>query len=89
MIRKYPTFLIGGHWVFSFNTDSLGLLYYQPFEGVNWALVLGMFFGDIIKGRALVLGLLINLLLSLTFGFMFCACAPNILNSISCPPAFD
>ena len=89
MIRKYPTFLIGGHWVFSYNTDSLGRLYYRHFEGVNWALILGMFFSDIIKGRALVLGLLLNLLLSLTFGFMFWACAPIILNSISCPLAFD
>ena len=43
MIRKYPTFLIGGYLVFSFNTDSLGLLYYQSFEGVNWTLVLNLF----------------------------------------------
>ena len=57
IIRKYPTFLIGGHWVFSFNTDSLGWLCYQPFKGVNWALVMGLSLGDIIKGRALVLGL--------------------------------
>ena len=70
---KYPTFLIGGNWVFSFNTDSLGRLYYQPLEGVDWALVLGLCLRDIIKGRALVLGLLLNLLLSLTFGLVFWA----------------
>ena len=82
MIRKYPSFLIGGDWVFSFNTNSLGWLYYQPFEGVNWALVLGLWLGDIIKGRALVLGLLLNPLLSLTFGLVFWVCAPIILNPI-------
>ena len=71
MIRKYPTFLIGGDWVFSFNTNSLGLLHYQSFEGVNWALVLGLWLEDIIKGRALVLGILLNLILSLTFGLVF------------------
>ena len=31
IIRKYHTFLIGGDWVFSSNTDSLG---YQSFK---WA----------------------------------------------------
>ena len=35
---------------------------------------------------ALVLGLLPNLFLSMTFGLMFLACAPIILNPISCPP---
>ena len=71
MIRKYPTFLIGGDCVFSFNTNSWGLLYYQSFEGVNWALVLGLWLEAIIKGQALVLALLLNLLLSLTFGLVF------------------
>ena len=83
MIRKYPTFLTGGDVVFSFNTNFLGRLYYQSFEGVNWALIMGLRLEDIIKGRALVLGLLFNLLLSLSFGLVFWACAPIILNPIS------
>ena len=82
MIRKYPTFLIGGDWAFPFNTNSLGLLYYRSIEGVSWALVMGLWLKDIIKGRALVLGLLFNLLLSLSFGLVFWACAPIILNPI-------
>ena len=64
----------------SFNTDSLGRLYYQFFEGVDWTLVLGLYLRDIIKSRALILGLLLNLLLSLTFGLAFWAYAPIILN---------
>ena len=32
IIRKYPTFLIGGDWVFSSNMDSLG---YQFFKGAS------------------------------------------------------
>ena len=69
--------------MFSFNTDSLGWSCYRPFKGVNWALVLGLSLGDIIKGRALVLGLLLNLLLSLASGLAFWACAPIILNPIN------
>ena len=55
---KYPTFLIGGDWVFSSNTDSLS---YQSFKGASWALVSGLHLGDTIKGLTLVLGLLFNL----------------------------
>ena len=43
---------------------------------------MGLWLKDIIKGRALVLGLLFNLLLSLSFGLVFWACAPIILNPI-------
>ena len=42
-----------GDWVFSPNMDSLGC---QPFKGVNWALVLGLYLGDVIKGLLLALG---------------------------------
>ena len=50
---------------------------------MDWALILGLCLGDIIEGRALVLGLLFNLLLRLTFGLVFWACAPIILNPIN------
>ena len=46
IIGEYLTFLIGGDWVFSPNTDSLGC----------WALVLGLPLRDTIKGLLLVLG---------------------------------
>ena len=39
--------------MFSPNMDSLGC---QPFKGVNWALVLGLYLGNVIKGLLLVLG---------------------------------
>ena len=51
-----PTFLIGGDWVFSSNTDSWGD---QSFKGVSWTLVLGLHLGDTINGLLLVLGLLL------------------------------
>ena len=63
IIRKYLTFPIGGDWVFSPNTDSLGC---QPFKEANWALVLGMPLRDTIKGILLVPG---PILIS-TFGFV-------------------
>ena len=53
IIGEYLTFLIGGDWVFSLNTDSLGC---QPFKGMSWALVLGLPLRDTIKGLLLVLG---------------------------------
>ena len=55
----------------------------KSFEEVNWALVLGLWLEDIIKGRALVLGILFNLLLSLSFGLVFWAYTPIILNPIN------
>ena len=79
IIRRYPTFLNGGHWMFSSNTNSLG---YQSFKGANWALVSGLHLGDTVKGLTLVLSLL-------TFGLAFWAYAPIISNPISCPPAFS
>ena len=66
--------------MFAPNMDSLGC---QPFKGVNWALVLGLYLRDVIKGPALVLGLLLNPFLSLAFGLVFCAYAPIILNPIN------
>ena len=39
--------------MFSSNMDSLGC---QTFKWVNWALVLGLYLGDVIKGLLLVLG---------------------------------
>ena len=51
IIEKYLTFPIGGDWVFSPNTNSLG---YQPFKGANWALVSGLPLRDNIKGPLLV-----------------------------------
>ena len=42
---------------------------------MNWALVLSLYLGDVIKGPVLVLGLLLNPFLSLAFGLMFWACA--------------
>ena len=50
---------------------------------MNWALVLGLYLGDVIKGPTLVLGLVLNPFLSLVFGLVFWACAPIILNPIS------
>ena len=73
IIRRYLTFLNGGHWMFSSNTDSLG---YQSFKGASWALVFSLHLGDTIKGLTLVLGLL-------TFGFVSWACAPIISNPIN------
>ena len=43
---------------------------------------MGLWLEDIIKGRALVLDLLFNLLLTLLFGLVLWTCAPIILNSI-------
>ena len=57
IIRRYPTFLNGGNWVFSSNTDSLG---YQYFKGASWVLVSGLHLEDTIKGLTLVLGPLLN-----------------------------
>ena len=57
IIGEYLTFLIGGDWVFSPNTDSLGC---QPFKGASWALVLGLYLGDVIKGLLLVLSPFLN-----------------------------
>ena len=50
---------------------------------MNWALVLGLYLGDVIKGPALVLDLLLNPFLSLAFGLVFWAYTPIILNPIS------
>ena len=80
IIGEYLTFLIGGDWVFSPNTDSLGR---QPFKGASWALVLGLPLRDTIKGLFLVLGpFLIPM-----FGIVSLVCAPIISNPISCPPS--
>ena len=57
IIGKYLTFPIGGDWVFSSNTHSLG---YQPFKGANCALVSGLPLRDTIKGLLLVLGPFFN-----------------------------
>ena len=53
IIGEYFAFLIGGDWVFSSYTDSLGC---QPFKGASWALVLGLPLRDTIKDLLLVLG---------------------------------
>ena len=53
IIGEYLTFLIGGDWVFSLNTDSLGC---QSFKGTSWALVLGLLLRDTIKGLLLAPG---------------------------------
>ena len=45
-----------------------------------WAYVVGR------SLLCLLLGLFLYLFLNLTFGLVFWACAPIILNSISCPP---
>ena len=50
---------------------------------MNWAFILGLYLGDVIKGLTPVLGLLLNPFLSLAFGLMFWACAPIILNPIT------
>ena len=84
---KYSSFLIGGGWVFSFYMGSLGCLCHQPFEGVDRAPVLGPFLLDIITGRAVLLGLPLNHILSLIFGLVFWACTDIVLDPISCPPA--
>ena len=44
---------------------------------------MGLWLEDIIMGRALVLGLLFNLLLTLSFGLVLLTCAPIILNPIN------
>ena len=75
IIGKYLTFLIGGDWMFSPNTDSLG---YQPFKGASWALVFCLPLRDTIKGLLLVLGPF-----SIpTFGLVSWAYAPIISNPI-------
>ena len=48
--------------MFSHNMDSLG---YQSFKGVNWALDLSLYLGDVIKGLLLVLGPFFNPVLGL------------------------
>ena len=75
IIGEYFTFLIGGDWVFSPNTDSLG---YQPFKGAIWALVLGLLLRDTIKGILLALGPF----LIPTFRLVSWACAPIISNPV-------
>ena len=75
IIGEYLTFLIGGDWVFSPNTDSLG---YQPFKGASWALILGLPLRDTIKGLLLVLGPF----LIPTFRLVSWACASIISNPI-------
>ena len=75
VIGEYLIFLIGGDWVFSFNTDSLGC---QPFKGVSWALVLDLLSRDTIKGILLAL----SQFLIPTFGLISWACAPIISNPI-------
>ena len=76
IIGEYLTFLIGGDWVFSPNTDSLGC---QPFKGESWALVLGLPLRDTIKGLLLVL----DPFLIPTFELVSYVCAPVISNPIS------
>ena len=72
---EYLTVLIGGDWVFSLNTDSLGC---QPFKGASWALVLGLPLRDTIKGLFLVHGpFLIPM-----FGLVSWAHVPIISNPI-------
>ena len=46
IIGEYLTFLIGGDWLFSPNTDSLDC---QPFKGMSWALVLDLPLRDTIR----------------------------------------
>ena len=76
IIGEYLNFLIGGDWVFSPNTDSLGC---QPFKGASWALFLGLPLRDTIKGLLLVLG---SFLIQ-TFGLVSWAWAPIISNPIN------
>ena len=76
IIREYLTFLIGGDWVFSPNTNFLDC---QPFKGASWALVFGLSLRDTIKGLLVVL----DPFLIPTFGFVSCACAPFISNPIN------
>ena len=61
--------------MFSYNTDSLG---YQSFKWVSRALVLSLSLRDTINGLLLVL----DPFLIPTFGLVFWACAPIILNPI-------
>ena len=68
--------MIGGDWVFSPNTDSLGC---QSFKGVSWAIVLGLPLRDTIKSLLLALGPF----LTPKFGLVSWACAPIISNPIS------
>ena len=81
IIGEYLTSPIGGDWVFSPNTDSLGC---KPFKGANWALVLGMPLRDTIKGLLLVSGPI----LIPTFGLVSWACAPIISNCINFNPIY-
>ena len=53
LVRFGLIYMINSYWELSFNTNSLG---YQPIKGVNWALILGLYLGDVIKGLLLVLG---------------------------------
>ena len=76
IIGEYLNFLIGGDWVFSPNTDSLGC---QHFKGASWTLVLGLPLRDTIKGLLLVLGPF----LIPAFGLVSWACAPIISNLIN------
>ena len=76
IIGAYLTFLIGGDWVFSPDTNSLGC---QPFKGASWALVLGLPLRDTIKSLLLVL----SPFLIPTFGLVSWAYVPFISNPIS------
>ena len=61
--------------MFSSNTD---FLVYQSFKWASWALVLGLYFRDNIKGLLLVLS---HFLIPM-FELVSWACAPIILNPI-------
>ena len=88
IIGEYLTFLIGGDWVFSPYTDSLGC---QRFKGASWALVLGLPLRDTIKSLLHVSWDTKASSVSPGLPFPWASVGgPSRLfpNLISCPPAF-
>ena len=80
---KYSSFLIGGKLImkigyFPFTRVLWGCLCHQPYEGVDRAPALSPCQWDIIMGRAVLLGLPLNPILSRLLGLVFWAYAPIV-----------
>ena len=85
---KYSSFLIGRKLImeieyFPFTRVLWGCLCHQPCEGVDRTPALGQCQWDIIMGRAILLGLPFNPILSLLLRLVFWACAPLVLDPIN------
>ena len=86
VIENYPTSFIGEIWFDLQDKQLLGIILLPLLVRFGliyriWALVLGLYIGDVIKGLLLVLGPFL-----IPFWACVWACAPIISNPISCPP---